>query len=95
MFRCAVCGAKQVASTVEVNSTCSKCGTDLHTCTHCTHFDSSLRNECRLLDITYVSSKAKANSCPELVPKATQEVGKDEPSKKVDPRAAFDALFDF
>lgn len=95
VFRCAVCGAKQVAGNVEVHSTCSKCNTDLHTCTHCTHFDSSLPNECRRPDITYVSSKARGNQCPEFFPKATQEVAKDEPTKPADPKAAFDALFDF
>lgn len=97
VFRCSVCGDKQGVEAVGVNSECGKCKAELHTCTHCMHFDSSLANECRRPGITYISSKAKANSCPEFTPKASKEIAQDrtkEPSGS-DAKSAFDALFNF
>ncbi|MEM7350430.1 MAG: hypothetical protein AAF657_06460 [Acidobacteriota bacterium] len=95
VFRCAACGEKQRAvKPVEGESTCWKCGTDLHTCTHCRYFDSSAPGQCRQKDVDYVAAKAKRNHCPAFEAKATQEFdehqGVDAPS---DAKAAFDALF--
>lgn len=92
VFRCAVCGEKQLASSgVELDSTCWKCGADLHTCTHCRYFDSSAPRECRQPVKDYVSSKAKRNSCELFEAKEAQEHGQNESPS--DAKAAFDALF--
>ena len=96
VFRCAVCGEKQLASTeIDFESTCWKCSTDLHTCTHCRTFDTSAPGECRQPAAEYVSAKAKRNLCGHFEAKASQEFaqsegGFDAPS---DAKAAFDALF--
>ncbi len=104
VFRCAVCGEKQLdgttylapsgGATIGLEATCWKCSTDLHTCTHCRHFDSSARGECRASAPDYVASKAKRNACELFEAKATQEFaenqGGDTPS---DAKTAFDALF--
>lgn len=95
VFRCAVCGEKQLAGTViQLDSKCWKCSTALHTCTHCRHFDSSAAGECRANAPDYVASKAKANSCELFEAKSSQEfaedLGGDTPS---DAKSAFDALF--
>ena len=96
VFRCAVCGEKQLAATeIDLESRCWKCGADLHTCTHCRHFDTSAPGECRQRAAEYVSSKAKRNRCELFETKASQEFarsegGVDSPS---DAKAAFDALF--
>ncbi|MEM7584061.1 MAG: hypothetical protein AAF560_11810 [Acidobacteriota bacterium] len=95
VFRCAVCGEKQRDDLqIVFDSRCWKCSTDLHTCTHCRHFDTSAPGECRRSAPDYVASKAKRNTCGLFEPKAAQEVdasaGNDTPS---DAKAAFDALF--
>ena len=95
VFRCAVCGAENTADAqLTAESTCHKCGTDLHTCTHCTYFDSGAPNECRKPDVVYVSSKAKRNSCELFEPKAAKEFA-GEPEAPKDAKSAFDALFNF
>ena len=95
VFRCAVCGEKQLAdAAVERESTCWKCGTDLHTCTHCRYFDTAAPGQCRQAVESYVASKAKRNDCRHFAAKATQEFaenqGVETPS---DAKSAFDALF--
>ncbi len=99
VFRCAVCGEKQFpgapqATPIGLESTCWKCSGDLHTCTHCRHFDSSAAGECRASAPEYVASKAKRNTCELFEARATQEfaedLGGDTPS---DAKSAFDALF--
>ena len=100
-FRCAVCGTQQAAPAAEaLAATCEKCGTDLHTCTHCTHFDTAARWECRRADerqaagLGPVAKKSKRNDCPLFDAKATLEFAKEKPAADPDdPRAAFDALF--
>ena len=48
VFRCAVCGTSQEAPAADAFvARCGKCGADLHTCTHCAHFDTAVRWECR------------------------------------------------
>lgn len=92
-FRCAVCGFAQ-SPAVTAESVCGKCGADLHTCTHCAHFDTSAPNECRRPGVAYVSAKAKRNRCELFEPKAVREFAQeaDSPSSA---KAAFDALFKF
>ncbi len=105
VFRCAVCGEKQLAgggtylspgagTPIGLDAECWKCSADLHSCTHCRHFDSSAPGECRARAPEYVASKAKRNACELFEAKATQEfaedAGGDTPS---DAKSAFDALF--
>ncbi len=95
VFRCAVCGEKQLAGTqIDLDSQCWKCNADLHTCTHCKHFDSSAPGQCRERPTQLISAKAKRNTCELFQARSTQEfaadAGADTPS---DARAAFDALF--
>ena len=95
VFRCAVCGQKQREGTsIGVDSTCWKCAADLHTCTHCRHFDPSAPGQCRARAPEVVAAKAKSNACELFAAKETQEIaedlGGDSPSGA---KAAFDALF--
>lgn len=93
VFRCAVCGRKQdlPAATV-VDATCVQCGTDLHTCTHCIHFDTSASNECRKPVTIRITKKSKRNQCELFEPKRTAEF-EMEKERPADAKAAFDALF--
>ncbi len=104
VFRCAVCGEKQLSGTsylspyevtkIGLDTKCWKCAGHLHTCTNCRHFDSSAPGECRTGAPEYVASKAKRNTCGLFENKVTQEqaedLGGDTPS---DAKTAFDALF--
>lgn len=92
--RCAVCGAEQSRGEIDVAAVCAKCGTDLHTCTHCLSFDASAPNECRQAIAVRITSKAKRNQCESFSAKQAQEQAKDS-GPPDDPRSAFDALFDF
>lgn len=92
VFRCAVCGHQQSVTFGE-DSVCGQCGTDLHTCTHCTFFDTSATFECRKPITEPVMSKAKRNQCELFEPKATQEFAKEEGPGPTKGKAAFDALF--
>jgi hypothetical protein len=42
---------------------CDSCGTDLHTCEHCIHYDPSAYNECRESGAERVIDKDRANRC--------------------------------
>lgn len=95
VFRCARCGEKQTAGAdVALDATCSNCGSDLHSCTNCRHFDSAAPNECLAEIAERVARKASRNTCDLFAVKMTQEVRSSEP-KPSDAKAAFDALFDF
>jgi hypothetical protein len=102
VFRCAACGKRvELASDIELTSTCPHCRADLHTCTHCASFDSGIHNECRQGGATLpdgqsqvkIAKKTKRNECTLFSPRTTQEFAKEETRAPDDPRAAFDALF--
>lgn len=94
-FRCASCGELQsVGTAAGLAARCTGCGADLHTCTHCSHFDPGAAAQCRQPGVILVAKKSKANSCPEFEPRERQEFAAEKPAPAAkDPRAAFDALF--
>jgi len=95
VFRCARCGHEIfLTDDIAYDATCPKCETDLHTCTHCRHFDTSAAFECRQEIPVRISKKSKRNECDLFEPKLAQEFERD--NERLDPddaRAAFDALF--
>jgi hypothetical protein len=92
VMRCATCGREQPQGDPPLDAVCGQCGSDIHTCTHCSQFDTSRRHQCRQSIQEPIASKSKRNECQLFEPKLAQEFDSDrqEPS---DPRAAFDALF--
>lgn len=102
VFRCAACGKRvELGGELTAEATCPHCGADLHSCSHCASFDSSVRNECRQGGATLpdgsrevrIAKKTKRNECVLFAPRATQEFARDSTRPPDDPRAAFDALF--
>ena len=107
VFRCAACGAKRLVSaeaghpdSLALDTTCARCGADLHTCTNCAHFDTGSRWECRRhAELpARIAKKSARNECGLFFPRLAQEFGADRdrpqgPAGPSDPRAAFDALF--
>ncbi len=95
VFRCARCGHKQaLPEPLTSESVCRDCGGDLHTCTHCSSFDTSALNECIQVLSEAVASKAKRNECTLFTPRGAQEFGTTKTRDPDDPKSAFDALFD-
>lgn len=92
-FKCARCGVETSAA-VERDSICSGCGSDLHTCSNCRHFDTSARYECRKPVADRIAAKSSRNHCPQFEPKLVKSFANDAKADPEDARAAFDALFD-
>ena len=97
VFRCAKCGEKRIlADEIPIDAKCGKCGADLHSCSSCTHFDTSVRWECRRFEEipARIVKKSTRNECPLFTPKVAQEFAKEaEKPAPGDARSAFDALF--
>jgi hypothetical protein len=91
---------------VDFKGTCPKCGTALHCCKQCVHFDSSTRFQCLKPVPVRIAVKDQANECELFSPRVT--VARDAPPAPLkiaesgaipaprnanDARAAFDSLF--
>jgi hypothetical protein len=96
VFRCAVCGTPQEPPAAEQTAArCARCAADLHTCTHCAHFDTAVTWECRrhAERTGPVLKKSKQNDCALFGPRLSVEHAAEKRQEPDDPRAAFDALF--
>ncbi len=94
LVRCSQCGAI-IAGEISQDTRCTRCGTDLHACAHCTSFDPGKRFEC--MDpalLARVSPKNVRNECALFAPRTTVERETTAP-KVDDSRKAFDDLFNF
>jgi hypothetical protein len=97
-FKCARCGALQRSlDEIGFDSQCRECDADLHTCTNCRAFDTSVRWECREDALTArVAPKDVRNQCELFSPKIVRDLTADKGRSAQTPddaRAAFDALF--
>ncbi len=103
-FSCAVA----LAPDTDFSGNCPKCGTALHCCKQCVHFDSSTRFQCLKPISARIVVKDQANTCPLFSSRVT--VARDSapggtvsqspsnglaaaPRNANDARAAFDSLF--
>ncbi len=85
---------QSIGAAAGVAARCTACGSDLHTCTNCTHFDPGAPAQCRQPQVPLVPKKSKANECSLFEPRERQEFAAEKPAPAAkDPRAAFDALF--
>jgi hypothetical protein len=91
VFRCSTCGTKNEGFVGSL-STCVKCRGDLHTCSHCAHFDTAVFNECRQQVPVRIAKKTLRNECGLFQAKVAQEQGGETGGTR-DARSAFDALF--
>ena len=96
VIRCRVCGQSRVpGQPVEPDTVCEKCGSDLHTCSHCAHFDTARLHQCRKPLEQPVANKSKANLCHLFAVVRVQEFAGEQPARSGGSTAkdAFDALF--
>ena len=103
--RCFSCSGMLPAD-ADFKANCPKCGTALHCCKQCAHFDTSTRFQCLKPIAVRVAMKDQANDCELFSPRVT--VARDAassaqsapptkaapaPRTPQDARAAFDNLF--
>ena len=96
VFKCNRCGqVRHGLDDVATDEVCA-CGTDLHSCINCKHFDTMTQWECRATIAARVSPKDKRNVCAEFAPKIVRDLAADKvqrPASNDDARKAFEALF--
>jgi len=95
VFACRACNEKRRdPEEIRSETTCSKCGADLHSCFQCTYFDGSARFECTQPIPARIPDKKKRNSCTFYAPAKTFDLtGSRGTATPDDARAAFDRLF--
>lgn len=97
VVRCARCGNElTVAQACSLTGQCSKCGSDLHACAQCLHFDPGSRFECMQTISARVSPKDARNTCELFEPRTTMERethSQASPGGSNSAKKAFDDLF--
>jgi hypothetical protein len=95
VFACKACGEKRRdPEEVRFDTTCAKCGADLHACVQCSFFDTSARFECSQPIPARIADKKKRNQCSFYAPaKSFDLTGSRATATPDDARAAFDRLF--
>ncbi len=93
IVKCSQCG-ERVTAAIGFDSTCSRCGADLHACAQCASFDPGSRFECMQAIPARVTPKNTRNTCPLYSPRTTieRQTGSTAPTTA---RKAFDDLFKF
>lgn len=94
VFRCKRCG-ERASTEVKPESTCAKCGSALHACVQCRHFDTLARFQCRQQIPAAIAAKSNANDCALYEPAISMDLKGRSPSVDTpdDARSAFDKLF--
>lgn len=93
VLRCVDCGTL-LPSLTDLPGQCPKCGSDLHSCQQCAHFDSGLPFECSKPIPERIPDKRARNECTFFSLRKTVE--RDSSSGSLDPddaRRAFHNLF--
>ena len=87
--RCGKCGNPLPEGRIEFRAVCAKCGSYLHVCRACAHYDPGAHHECHSSATTeYVADKDRFNFCEEFRPAAAPSAG--SPGKS---RADIEKLF--
>ena len=94
VFRCTRCGSLEPIA-IGPDTTCGKCGVDLHACVQCTSFDAGATFECMQKIPARVSPKDTRNQCQFFSArvKVERETGSSAPVSGA--KKAFDDLFKF
>ncbi|MGH9199565.1 MAG: hypothetical protein ACRD1T_28025 [Acidimicrobiia bacterium] len=91
VFRCSRCG-NLIRGELALDTRCSRCGSDLHSCAQCVSFDPASRFECMQPITERITVKDARNSCTCFSAKTTLE-RETTSSGPTDARRAFDDLF--
>lgn len=93
MIPCYACGASlaEVPLPLSRHEYCPGCGTELHCCRMCRHYDSGRANDCTEGRAEPPSNKEGANFCDWFAPK--DGAGASSKHRNDDARAKLEALF--
>jgi hypothetical protein len=89
--KCAACGAKAPAI-ISVDTSCSKCNADLHSCRQCTYFDPGAHFECSKSIPKRIVNKTARNTCELFAARIVVE-RETSSAPPTDARDAFAKLF--
>ena len=96
VFACRACGEKRRdPEEIRFDTTCGKCGADLHACAQCTYFDGSARFECAKPVPERIAAKKTRNTCTFYAPAKTFDLTgtRGTTATPDSARTAFDRLF--
>jgi hypothetical protein len=94
VVRCARCG-HTLSGGIGADTVCVRCGTALHSCVQCVHFDTGRTFECAQQIPARISPKDARNECTlfEAQRRVERQTGETGPSGGPSARQAFDDLF--
>lgn len=64
MWQCHYCRFPLPLETQERNRLCSNCGSDIHSCLNCVHYDESVSTKCKEPETPWIRDRAAQNHCP-------------------------------
>ena len=96
MWHCYYCRSPLSIEVQKKNRLCPNCGSDLHSCKNCHHYDDKLTSKCKEPNSEWVSDRTTQNNCTffeflkigEIPVDSLDAVSEAEKAKK-----AFQALF--
>jgi len=91
VVKCAACGAKAPTS-ITLESSCTNCRAELHTCRQCAYFDPGARFQCSKPITVRIVNKNARNTCELFVPRTVVE-RQTSSGAPTDARQAFAKLF--
>jgi hypothetical protein len=94
VVRCARCG-NVLSPPIGFDTRCDRCGTELHSCAQCAHFDTGSRFECTQPIEARITPKDAKNACTFFSARVTMERETKSSGQAPTARQAFDDLFKF
>lgn len=98
MWQCHYCRMPLSLEVLQKNRLCPSCGSDIHACKNCVHYDESLSAKCREPNSPWIRDRATQNNCSyfEQLPADTQaqvSATKEANTEAERAKEAFRALF--
>lgn len=98
MWQCHYCRLPLKQDVVRRNRLCPSCGSDLHCCKNCVHYDENVTAKCREPHHEWVSDRTRVNNCHyfefKRICETTAANGNDDMTSEAErAKEAFRALF--
>ena len=94
MSACHFCGASlEPKMRIVRDTSCPKCGRDLHACVQCRHYDRHAHNQCREPQAEWVTDRERRNFCDYFALNPAGGKGAGVPDREKAARSKLDGLF--
>jgi predicted RNA-binding Zn-ribbon protein involved in translation (DUF1610 family) len=96
MWHCHYCRASLSLEVQRRNRLCPNCGSDIHCCRNCHHYDENLSSKCKEPESPWVGDRSAQNMCPFFEFAAAPKVPPSSPEtnpEAEEAKRAFKALF--